>query len=729
MYRVYVKNMNGEYPIYEPLDDTLRIFEPVLTQEMGSAGSFTFRVYKGHPYYKQLKVLTSEVIVYDDGACVFCGRMWRPEQDFDNMVAVTCEGELTYLLDSRQRPFTYTGGIDGYIGQILDVHNSQVDASRQIKKGNIVVSGDGGYKEWTVQDFSDTLTLLRQLPESFGGYLRIRHEAGVRYLDYLWDYGGINSQVIRFGENLLDLTHYVDATQIITCLIPQGADVEYKDESGETQSRAVDITSVNGGVDYIENAEAVELYGRIWGYQKWDDVTEPGILLAKAGEYLKEASTLPASMEVSAVDLAAIDSTVQQFQLGFWTDVSSEPHGINQKFLLTRREINLLDPGQGSITLGRQTETLTGTTVKNQAAVSERIEKVAEDTAQEINRRVENATQLIMGGKGGYVVIDNIEPDTGNTTTPWRILIMNTPDKETATNVIQFNQNGIGFSTTGINGPYKNAWTIDGNLVADFITAGQMLADRIRGGTLELGGTGPGKDGVLIIRNVDGKELARFDKNGIKINEGNINMTSGSITLPGFKLTSGGVLTLDGTSNNTTVGANLINVNTLRVADQIMASGASFNIGGMYSTGSYVHGSFMGDFHGSFYETSDRRKKKKIRPLKDGQALALVLGLSPKVYIMKETGEPMMGFVAQDVEKLQKQLGIDLPLTSIDKDGYYCIPYMNYIALLTGAIQAQQKRIDRLTRKEERGDKRWLISVKRLMISGLQCMGGMFGKV
>ena len=729
MYRVYVKNVNGEYPIYEPLDDMLRIFEPVLTQEMGSAGSFTFRVYKGHPYYKQLKVLTSEVIVYDDGACVFCGRMWRPEQDFDNMVAVTCEGELTYLLDSQQRPFTYTGGIDGYIGQLLDVHNSQVDASRQIKKGNIVVSGDGGYKEWIVQGFSDTLTLLRQLPESFGGYLRIRHEAGVRYLDYLWDYGGINSQVIRFGENLLDLTHYVDATQIITCLIPQGADVEYKDESGETQSRAVAITSVNGGVDYIENAEAVELYGRIWGYQKWDDVTEPGILLAKSREYLKEASTLPASMEVSAVDLAAIDSTVQQFQLGFWTDVSSDPHGINQKFLLTRREVNLLDPGQGSITLGRQTETLTGTTVKNQTAVSERIEKVAEDTAQEINRRVENATQLIMGGKGGYVVIDNIEPDTGNTTTPWRILIMNTPDKETATNVIQFNQNGIGFSTTGINGPYKNAWTIDGNLVADFITAGQMLADRIRGGTLELGGKGLGKDGVIIIKNTDGEELARFDKNGITINEGNINMTSGSITLPGFKLTSGGVLTLDGTSNNTTVGANLINVNTLRVANQIMASGASFNIGGMYSTGSYVHGSFMGDFHGSFYETSDRRKKKRIRPLKDGQALALVLGLNPKVYVMKETGEPMMGFVAQDVEKLQRQLGIDLPLTSIDKDGYYCIPYMNYIALLTGAIQAQQKQIDRLTRGKERGDKRWLILVKRLMTSGLRCMGGMSGRV
>ena len=109
----------------------------------------------------------------------------------------------------------------------------------------------------------------------------------------------------------------------------------------------------------------------------------------------------------------------------------------------------------------------------------------------------------------------------------------------------------------------------------------------------------------------------------------------------------------------------------------------------------------MGDFHGSFYETSDRRKKKHIKPLKEGQALALVLGLKPISFVMKETGEPMLGFVAQDVEKLQKQLGIHLPLASMDEDGYYCIPYMHYIAVLTGAIQAQQMQIDRLTRKKK----------------------------
>ena len=37
---------------------------------------------------------------------------------------------------------------------------------------------------------------------------------------------------------------------------------------------------------------------------------------------------------------------------------------------------------------------------------------------------------------------------------------MDTPDKETATSVIQLNKNGIGFSRTGINGQYDNALSL-----------------------------------------------------------------------------------------------------------------------------------------------------------------------------------------------------------------------------------------------------------------------------
>ena len=91
---------------------------------------------------------------------------------------------------------------------------------------------------------------------------------------------------------------------------------------------------------------------------------------------------------------------------------------------------------------------------------------------------------------------------------PEEILIMDAPSKETARNVIRMNKNGIGFSTSGYNGVYRNAWTIDGNLVADFVTTGSMLADRIRGGTLEVGGSGLGKDGEIILKDKDGDILA-----------------------------------------------------------------------------------------------------------------------------------------------------------------------------------------------------------------------------
>lgn len=528
MYHVRVKQNGEEYPLYEPLDEEMRIFEPVLTEEMGSAGSFSFRIHKGHPNFIHLQPFQSEIIVYEDTEPCFYGRMLKPEADFQNMVSIVCEGELTYLLDSIQRPFSYSGTIEGYIETLLGTHNSQVEDKKQIQKGTIRVTGPSISQE--LKSYTDTLTVLRKLAEESGGYFRIRHSGEKRYLDYLWDYGGENLQTIRFGENLLDLTKYVDSSRIITCLIVQGGEVEYQDELGETQTRTVDISSVNSGKDYLEATEAIARYGRIWGYQKFEDVTVPADLLEKGKAYLSEASALPETIELKAVDLSLIDTSVSAFRLGYWTQVESIPHDIQQKFLLSRREVNLLDASQGSITLGRQAATLTGNMNKSQSEVSDRVEQTAKETSEEINRKIENATNLITGGLGGYVILDNIDPETGKKTHPWRILIMNTPDKATAKNVIQINQNGIGFSTTGINGPYRNAWTIDGNLVADFITTGTMLAERIRGGTLEVGGTGLGKDGVIVIRDSKGILIGQLDKSGIRISSGNF---SGQVDVGG----------------------------------------------------------------------------------------------------------------------------------------------------------------------------------------------------
>lgn len=520
MYRVYVRYDGNDYPLYEPLDDAVTIFDPVFTEEVGGAGTFVFTIFNRHPYFDKIKPCRSEIILYWNQEALFYGRILKPEQGFDNMVKISCEGDMTYLLDSMQQPFAFTGSVENYFKKLLEVHNSQVEEDKRVELGNIVVTGGTDTTVRELTGFTPTLTVLRQIKNQYGGYLRIRHKAGKRYLDYLWDYGGINLQVIRFGENLLDMSKYVDASRIITCLIPHGAEVEYKDEVGATQKKTVDITAVNGGKNHIENTEAVKRYGRIYGYQKFADITDPGKLLEKAKVYLEEAASLPETIEISAVDLSLIDADVEQFRTGYWTGVSSAPHGIEKQFMLSRREINLLDPTQRKITLGKPSEAFTETFNRSQAAISERVEQIVASTIEEINRKVENATSLITGGFGGYVIWDNIDPETGKKMHPWRILIMNTPDKETAKNVIQINQNGIGFSTTGINGPYRNAWTIDGNLVADFITTGSMLADRIRGGTLELGGTGLGRDGSIVVKDANGNLIGSWDKTGISILRG-----------------------------------------------------------------------------------------------------------------------------------------------------------------------------------------------------------------
>lgn len=535
MYRVVVITDGKEYPLHEPRDNEgeLQLIDPVVIQDMGNNGQLTFRIAPGHPYRDQIHPLKSEIIVYQDDEIIFAGRSVGNESDFYNLGKVTCEGEQAYLIDSIQRPYEFTGSVTEFVRQCLDVHNSQVDSWKRFELGNVTVPDAAAEIVRSNKDCSTTLrTLKSQLVKQNGGYLRARRANGKRYLDYVSDYGGLNSQVIRFGENLLDLSRYVKPISIITALIPYGASIE--SDNTEEEDKPLDITSVNNGIDYIYDQTAVNTYGWIYGTQTFDDVTDPAALLAKGKAYLQEAAALPVTLDLKAVDMSLIDVDIQLLRIGCWTQVESVPHGISKRFLLTKKAIHLDNPGKDEIILGETLPTLTGSANKEQAAITERINRIADSTSREINRKVENATQLITGGKGGYVVLDVDDPDTGKRDFPWRILIMDTPDKETAASVIQLNKNGLGFSRTGINGPYDNAWTIDGNLVADFITSGTMLADRIRGGILEVGGAGLARDGSITVKDANGNVIGKWDKTGLHVYLGEISGTDiigGSINI------------------------------------------------------------------------------------------------------------------------------------------------------------------------------------------------------
>lgn len=113
-------------------------------------------------------------------------------------------------------------------------------------------------------------------------------------------------------------------------------------------------------------------------------------------------------------------------------------------------------------------------------------EQIRETIMQEVpttsmmDAAIQYATDLIRGGLGGYVVMT-----PGPNGYPQEILIMDTPDKETAVNVWRFNQGGLGHSSTGYEGPFSDiALTADGKINASMITTGILNANVIRAGII-----------------------------------------------------------------------------------------------------------------------------------------------------------------------------------------------------------------------------------------------------
>lgn len=126
MYRVYCDGLL----LYHSKLENLQIFNPSLELEVNKTGSFEFAIYPDHPYYGLIHKLRSIITVYQDDYLLFRGRVLDEETGFYNEKTVTCEGDLSFLLDSILRPFTFSGTVADFLAYVLNLHNAQVDASK-----------------------------------------------------------------------------------------------------------------------------------------------------------------------------------------------------------------------------------------------------------------------------------------------------------------------------------------------------------------------------------------------------------------------------------------------------------------------------------------------------------------------------------------------------------------------------------------------------------------------
>ena len=372
MYRIYANNTL----IYTDSIENMKIFSPKITLELNKTGNFKFTVYPNHPYYNIINKLNTFITVYQDDYLLFRGRVLNDEVGFHNEKKIECEGELAFLLDSIQRPYNYTGSIKGFLELLVTRHNEQVEAAKQFTVGNVTVTDPNDTITRASIDYADTWDVVNnKLIKLLGGYISIRHENDINYIDYLADFDLLSPQTVEFAKNLLDMKRKRKGEAIATALIPLGA--KLKDAEGNDTDERLTIADVNGGLDYIADEDAVAEYGTIFATNIWDDVTVASNLLRKGKEYLASLITVTETIELSAADLATIDSTVTSFHIGTYVKVTSNPHGIDQNFLVSKLSIDLLNPTANKLTLGGVVESFTeqSTKIADSVAVAAKGEK------------------------------------------------------------------------------------------------------------------------------------------------------------------------------------------------------------------------------------------------------------------------------------------------------------------------------------------------------------------
>ena len=306
--------------------------------------------------------------------------------------------------------------------------------------------------------------------------------------------GNDNGVVIRYGKNLTDVEQDANISSVATGVLPYwvGAEGELVQGNIVNVDGTFDfarIMTIDFSSDFENQPTASELETRALQYIKSNKIGVPSVSISVSFVQLEQTEEYKDLSLLEKCDLC--DTVTVQF----------EALGINAKAEIVRIITDVLLERYQSVEVGDIRSNIAYTIADQQ----QKIEKAP--TTSAMQKAINNATNWLTSADG-YVIA--VKDDNGT----WKeILFLDTPSVETAKNVLRINTNGIGFSTNGVNGPYRNAWTIDGSLVADFITTGTLNA------------------ALAKIINIDATNINTGTLNADLIKAGTINSTSGNVSL------------------------------------------------------------------------------------------------------------------------------------------------------------------------------------------------------
>ena len=287
--------------------------------------------------------------------------------------------------------------------------------------------------------------------------------------------------VIEYGKNITALEQDEDNSGVYTALLPYAV---YTPEGSDTET-VVTLPEVTLPIVTSEIIRDKTLIMDFTDQFGSDTVITEEALRTKASSYINAnplGTTIP-TVKVSFEPLwkqPEYSALLERVNLCDTVTIRHSLLGVSVSAMVIETVYDTLAERYKSISLGQSKSSMITTISEVQSSV-DKVESTVGRFPKLLQTAIGKATGLITGQSGGYVVIHTAE-ENGQ---PYELLILDAPSIDEAVNVWRWNVGGLGFSHNGYNGPYETAITADGQIVADFITSGSLVANIIKAGVIQ----------------------------------------------------------------------------------------------------------------------------------------------------------------------------------------------------------------------------------------------------
>lgn len=396
---IYYKNHEDKAGslLHETQLDGDKVSAGRLEQSLSDIGTFEFELMYDHPLYNKIEPITGLVKIVNkyDKEVEFYGRVLKPDAGMDSeglfSKTFVCESVLGYLQDSTQTfQRVPNNGVEDYFRRIIAVHNSQVEPHKRFKVGRVTVLNQSDTPYRYIGYDTTFETIKTYLIGRLGGYIQLRLEADGMYLDYLKDVGQEMDSPIQLGSNIETARRELDLSNLITRLVPLGADLDKDNRDEETGQyvvrERVTINSVNGGKNYIEDAELVKQFGILQRPVDWTEIKDAGILLQRGKQYMQNQKVAISAWSVSVVELYLIDQSFEKFKVGNTHPIDNAPLSGIERLQIIKKVIDVTQPESVDLTVGADSMTLSKFQLQQQEAAKS-MEKVLADQQAANNKQ------------------------------------------------------------------------------------------------------------------------------------------------------------------------------------------------------------------------------------------------------------------------------------------------------------------------------------------------------